>query len=77
MKKILLSSILFVYGFFVAILCSVILPMIYNILLFYLFGKDNAKEYLYNGKEILLVVTSAIGTPLGFIIGYYFKEGKK
>jgi hypothetical protein len=61
----------FVYGYFLMIGLSMFSILIYNYLIFRI---KNDNELIIDVKELLLVITTAIGSPLGFIIGYYFKE---
>ncbi len=64
-------AILFIRGYFILIGLMVLFIIIYNLIILFT-GKDI--DILVSPKDLLLVVTTAIGSPLGFVIGYYFKE---
>lgn len=69
---------LFILGYFFLLILAEIFVYIYNYHILSLI-KEGVKletNLLFDIKNVLFVLTSALGTPLGFIIGYYFKENK-
>ncbi len=66
---------IFVWGFFIAIGVVVLLTMTYNIIIFK--GCDIVQEpcrnQLLSIKDMLVATIGYIGSPLGFVLGYYFK----
>ena len=75
-------TIWFLCGFFGLLVFSFIFVMWYNsylvdwVLKLKNAGLENASEYLkpLELDKVLSVIITALGTSLGFIIGYYFKE---
>jgi len=59
----------FVKSYFYLIGGFFLITLAYNLLLITM----RQNESQINVKDLLLVVTSAVGTPLGFVVGYYFK----
>ena len=66
----------FVLGYFLMIGGAFVLTLIYNLILYTFFQKIAAEQIL-PPKDILLTVTGIVGSPLGFIVGYYFKDIQK
>lgn len=75
-------TITFLIGFFtLIILCSLFVIWYNNSVVHWVLhlkaqGIDNAQEYLkpLELEKVLSVIIGALGTSLGFIIGYYFKD---
>lgn len=67
-------AMVFVIGYFIILASGIIFVMINNILVEYL--KLN-KEIIVNVKDIILTISGAVGTSLGFVVGYYFKSSEK
>lgn len=68
-------ALFFVQGFFALIAGTIIVSMIYNIIMCH--GITDAEECAKMSlgvKDLLAAVTGFSGTPLGFVIGYYFKD---
>ena len=64
----------FVYGFFCLTAGTLIFTMVYNSLLAGLCDENNlCFERMLDVKDMLLAVVGYIGSPLGFIMGFYFK----
>jgi hypothetical protein len=60
----------FVNWFFRLIVTSLVFVGFYNLLLPHL-----VKGALpIDPKDLILVITGAVGSPLGFVVGYYFKD---
>jgi hypothetical protein len=59
-----------VLGFLIALVLSVVFVIIYNIAMFYLTQDTSLFVQIEN---IVPLVRSIIGAPLGFVMGYYFK----
>lgn len=68
-----LIAITFVKWYFYLLAGFLIFVVIYNPLVLWL-GKE---LLILNPKDMILVYTSAIGSPLGFVVGYYFKDSEK
>ncbi|EOA4402463.1 MULTISPECIES: hypothetical protein [Enterobacteriaceae] len=74
----------FLYGFFFLLFCGFIFTKWYNsaavdwILKLHQAGLDDAAGAikLLELDKVLSVIIGALGTSLGFIIGYYFKDKK-
>jgi hypothetical protein len=66
----------FVFWYFILIGGSFIFTLIYNLLIFWLFPKF-MPEQIIAPKDILLTAAGIVGSPLGFIVGYYFKDIQK
>lgn len=58
---------MFTHGFFISVFAVLVILPIYNALL-------NSNLDI---RELLLAVSSVLGTPFGFVIGYYFKGAKE
>lgn len=69
-------ALIFVWGYFIILGAGIFLVLVNNILVEYLKLKP---EVLIDIKDFIPMITSAIGTSLGFVVGYYFKssEGNK
>lgn len=65
-------AIFFVRWFFYLIAFSLIFVMVYNSWV----ASAQGVEFI-NPKDLILVITGAIGTPLGFVVGYYFKGAEE
>ena len=63
----------FVRGFFIGIFGSIIMVILYNIVMYYM-TRDNT--LFISLENIIPLLWSIIGTPLGFVMGYYFKTDK-
>lgn len=63
-------ALIFVWGYIGLIGGIFVLSLAYNLLLIFY---NKPQEYLLNPKDIVLLVTSAVGTSVGFVVGYYFK----
>ena len=61
----------FVRWYFFLLVGVLIFLVVYNAVVLIL----NKPELILEPKDLLLIVTTAIGSPLGFVIGYYFKDG--
>lgn len=66
-------ALIFVRWYFYLLGASLAFLTIYNFLMI----TANKTDQILNPKDILLIITSAIGSPLGFVVGYYFKESDK
>jgi membrane protein YqaA with SNARE-associated domain len=62
-------AMVFVYGYMITVAIVIVLAPLFNALF------TDSKEPL-DVERILAQVGSLIGAPLGFVIGYYFKEDK-
>jgi len=60
----------FVKGYFFLIGAAFTFSLIYNL---FLVNLKLDSEELLQPKDIILTISSAIGSPLGFVVGYYFK----
>lgn len=65
----------FVLWYFILISGAFILTLIYNILIIWFFPIDS--DQIIAPKDILLTTAGIVGSPLGFIVGYYFKDIQK
>lgn len=63
-------ALLFVIAYVVSIALVFILTLGYNLLLI---AANKDKTLLLEPKDAILIVTSSIGTSVGFVVGYYFK----
>lgn len=61
---------IFVYGYFALLSGSLVIVLIYNIVILTFL---KSPEQIISPKDLLLLVATATGSPLGFIVGYYFK----
>lgn len=61
----------FVNGFFLVLTLSFIVPLVYNVAMYRFTGNDSL---FISIKDAVLLTTSTIGGPLGFIVGFYFKD---
>lgn len=68
-KKRALIAIVFVFGFLILLLLVIIGVPTYNAVI----GKAEALDL----GNTLSTVGGLLGTPLGFVVGYYFKEAKR
>lgn len=68
-KKRAFIAIVFVFGFLILLLLVIVGVPVYNALI----GKAQAIDL----NNTLSTVGGLLGTPLGFVVGYYFKESKK
>jgi len=64
---------IFVWGFFIALFGSVIFTIVYNLIMYYRTG--NMAMFI-KMETMVTLVGSVIWTPLGFVMGYYFKADK-
>ena len=64
----------FVNYYFWIIIGTILVGLLHNLIIFFM-TKDGSLTLSI--KDLLLIITTAIGSPLGFIIGYYFKENNK
>lgn len=67
-------ALFFVQWYFYIIIGTILAVLIYNPAIRFFTGNTDS---FINIKDTLLIVTSAVGSPLGFIIGHYFKENGK
>ncbi len=63
-------SLIFVCSYVGLIALVFIVSLIYNQIIIL---NDKQLNLLLEPKDIVLVITSAIGTSVGFVVGYYFK----
>lgn len=68
-KKRAFIAIVFVFGFLTLLLLVILGVPIYNAVI----GKAEALDL----NNTLSTVGGLLGTPLGFVVGYYFKEAKR
>lgn len=61
----------FVNLYFCLLVLSFVIPAIYNTVMFN-FTKDNT--LFIPLRDTVLLTSSTLGGPLGFIVGFYFKE---
>lgn len=61
----------FVNCFFVILTLSFVVPLVYNIAMYTFTGNDSLFLPL---KDVVLLTSSILGGPLGFIVGFYFKD---
>ena len=66
-------ALIFVWGYFGILGGGIILVLANNIIVDYLKLKP---EILINIRDFIPTITSAIGTSLGFVVGYYFKSSE-
>lgn len=77
-------TLFFLKGFFLLLVLFAIFVWVYNewvvswVLELKKAGIENAVDYLkpLELEKVLSIIITALGTSLGFIIGYYFKEKK-
>jgi len=62
---------IFVWGFFIALVGSIVFVVAYNLIIFSL---TKQIELFLNLESIIPLVWSVIWTPLWFVMGYYFKN---
>ncbi len=65
---------LFVWGFLILIVVFFFVSLLYNIAILSFFPEK--EDLILVPKDMILLVTSIIGTPLGFVVGYYFKQSE-
>jgi uncharacterized membrane protein len=55
-----------------------LIPFIFVVIIIFnlwiILGKPEMVEYLINIEDTLMVLQALLGTPLGFVVGYYFKS---
>lgn len=66
-------AIMFIKLYFATLALSFIIPWSFNLCIYLLTG-DN--QLFLSIKEIVLLITSTLGGPLGFVIAFYFKNDK-
>jgi len=64
---------IFVRGFFIALFGSIIFTIVYNLVMYYWTGNMDMSIKM---ETMVTLVWSVIWTPLGFVMGYYFKADK-
>ena len=64
---------IFVWGYFISMGVTFIAVLAYNLYIVHNF----LPVELLDIRDILTTVTSGIGAPLGFVVGYYFKGEEK
>lgn len=64
-------ALLFVRWYFILISLVFAISLIYNFLV--LKFLNSRMDQLLNPKDLILLISSTVGTSLGFIVGYYFK----
>lgn len=63
----------FVYGYFILLGVTILLILISNFIV-EIFKLD--RSLIMSVKDVVLVLSSAIGSSLGFVVGYYFKSSE-
>jgi len=63
----------FVHWYFKLLILAFIIPPIFNLSIYLI---TNSSDLFIPLKDTVLLITSAIGGPLGFIVGFYFKDSK-
>lgn len=66
-------ALVFVWGYFIILGAGILAVLINNFVVEYFKLKP---ETLINLKDFIPLITSAIGTSLGFVVGYYFKSSE-
>lgn len=66
-------AIVFTKWYFWLLLIVILITIGYNIMILLTYRSTDTLLSLQDG---ILAISTAIGTPLGFVIGYYFKEGE-
>lgn len=66
-------AITFIYGFYGALATVFLLGGLANMVIIL----SDKNTPLADIKGLILTVSSIIGTPLGFVTGYYFKESER
>lgn len=61
----------FVSWFFYLLGGSILAILIYNSIIIY---NDKPGDYVVSFKDVILTIGTVVGSPLGFVVGYYFKE---
>ncbi len=67
-------ALFFVWGFFTLVSGTVIFTMFYNIAICYGRELKDCSTNLLSVKDMLVAVIGYVGSPLGFIMGFYFKD---
>lgn len=67
----------FVFWYFIVLCGSFVLSLIYNLIILFLCNKEQCQQAVIIPKDILITVMGIVGSPLGFIVGYYFKDIEK
>lgn len=69
-------ALIFVRGYFIILGAAIVIAVGNNIAIEYFKLKT---DIIINVKDLISVISGAIGTSLGFVVGYYFKssEGHK
>ncbi|MEI6221154.1 MAG: hypothetical protein WCP97_00420 [bacterium] len=63
----------FVLGYFILLSVAFLLTMASNLTVSYL---KLDQSLIISVKDIILTISSTIGTSLGFVVGYYFKSSE-
>ncbi|HWY79281.1 MAG TPA: hypothetical protein VNW29_02895 [Candidatus Sulfotelmatobacter sp.] len=66
-------ALIFVWGYFGILGGGIFLVLVNNIIVDYFHLEPNI---LINLKDFIPTISSAIGTSLGFVVGYYFKSSE-
>jgi hypothetical protein len=64
---------IFVWWFFIALFGSILFTIWYNLFVYYMVGQANLFLKL---ETVVTLIWSIIGTPLWFVMWYYFKADK-
>lgn len=66
---------IFVWGFFIILFFTIILTMSYNWVIFQQcsVADEFCRDQLLSVKDMVVEVIGYVGSPLGFVLGYYFK----
>lgn len=71
-------AMIFVICYFALIVFTLLSAMIYDVYFWNACDSEyKCLDQLISVKDLLLAVMGYVGTPLGFVIGYYFKEQSK
>ncbi|GAC1413869.1 MAG: hypothetical protein NVSMB66_6540 [Candidatus Doudnabacteria bacterium] len=65
----------FVFGFFIILLLTIFSTMGYNWMIFHQckVSEEFCRNQLLSVKDMVVEVIGFVGSPLGFVLGYYFK----
>jgi hypothetical protein len=66
-------ALIFVWGYFIILGVGILVAVINNFAVEYFKLKS---EIIISVKDVVSVISGAIGTSLGFVVGYYFKSSE-
>jgi hypothetical protein len=66
-------AIMFIKLYFATLALSFAIPWSFNLCVYLITGNS---QLFVSIKEIIMLITSALGGPLGFVIAFYFKNEK-